>query len=119
MGEASNNRHQIRLLGDLNTPGEDTAALEALLFVSDEPVELAVLAEALHCSRAEVADGLTRLGRLLEQDTRGIMLQWHGAAVQLVTAPRFSAAVSRFLSIERTVRLSNAALETQIGRAHV
>lgn len=110
--QANDDTQQPRLIRNAGSASHDAAALEALLFVSDEPVEISVLASALDRSREEVERALQRLDRTLRDDGRGIALQWLDDSVQLVTAPRFSAVVSRFLSIERTVRLSSAALET-------
>lgn len=42
---------------------------------------------------------------------RGLRLQWTGSAVQLTTAPEASDAVERFLGLEVTARISQAALE--------
>jgi segregation and condensation protein B len=68
------------------------------------------LAAAAGCAEAEVAEALNALALQLEE--RGIRLQRHGDHVQLVTAPEAAAAVERFLGLDVTVRLSNAALET-------
>jgi segregation and condensation protein B len=68
------------------------------------------LAEVAGCDETAVADALEELDRQLTE--RGIRLQRHGDLVQLVTAPEAAAAVERFLGLNVTVRLSNAALET-------
>ena len=49
----------------------------------------------------------------LEHDylNRGLRLQWIGQNVQLTTAPEASEIVERFLGLEVTTRLSQAALE--------
>jgi segregation and condensation protein B len=57
-----------------------------------------------------VEDLLGQLGDEYRQ--RGLRLQWSDGAVQLTTAPAASAAVERFLRLEVTTRLSQAALET-------
>ena len=89
---------------------ERPAALGALLFVASEPVPLAALAQQLGCAEAEArvaADELAgRLGAV------GLMLQWAGDALQLGTTPAWASLLQRFLGLERTVRLSQAALET-------
>jgi segregation and condensation protein B len=86
------------------------AALEALLFVSAEPVTTSQLAAALDLSVSAVEQGLTQLDSELQ--TRGLRLQRHGGRMQLTTAPEMAEAVERFLGLEATSRLSKAALET-------
>lgn len=91
---------------------ERAAALEALLFARGEPEEVGILGTVLGWPVEAVNSGLDDLARQLQQSNRGIMLQRDGNRVQLVTAPRFGALIERMLLIERTVRLSPAALET-------
>lgn len=97
---------------DLDIDAERSAVVEALLFARGEPEDVGVLASALGWSKAEVSRALDELEHDLSAGRRGIMLQRDGQHVQLVTAPRFGALVERMLRIERTVRLSPAALET-------
>jgi segregation and condensation protein B len=92
------------------TPLDIPAALEALLFVSAEPVPTSQLALILEISASAVEQGLSHLdGELL---TRGLRLQRHGGRIQLTTAPEMADRVERFLGLEATSRLSRAALET-------
>ncbi|HVM72340.1 MAG TPA: SMC-Scp complex subunit ScpB [Anaerolineales bacterium] len=86
------------------------AALEALLFVSPEPVAPAQLAAALDLSVSAVEQGLKQLDGELQ--ARGLRLQRHAGRVQLTTAPEMAEAIERFLGLEATSRLSRAALET-------
>jgi segregation and condensation protein B len=85
-------------------------ALEALLFVSAEPVAPLQLATALDLSVSEVEQGLKQLEDELQM--RGLRLQRHGGRVQLTTAPEMAEMVEHFLGLEATSRLSHAALET-------
>ena len=86
------------------------AAIEALLFVSAEPVLPSQLASALDLSVSAVEQGLKQLDAELQAS--GLRLQRHGGRVQLTTAPEMADAVERFLGLESTSRLSRAALET-------
>jgi segregation and condensation protein B len=86
------------------------AALEALLFVSAEPVAPLQLATVLELSVSAVEQGLKQLDGELQ--TRGLRLQRHSGRVQLTTAPEMAETVERFLGLEATSRLSRAALET-------
>lgn len=97
---------------DTGTPGEQAAVLEALLFARGEAEEVSVLAAALGWTPAAVNGALDDLGVHLIESGRGIVLQRDGSRAELVSAPRFGALVQRMLLIERTVRLSPAALET-------
>ena len=97
---------------DTGTAQERAAVVEALLFARGEQEEVGVLAATLGWTPAAVNRALDELGRQLQESGRGIILQRDGDKAQLVTAPRFGALVERMLMIERTVRLSPAALET-------
>ncbi len=85
------------------------ALVESTLFVSSGPVTIGRLAKALEVSNAMIKDALAQL----EEDykTRGLRLQWNGNEVQLTTAPAASGVIERFLGLELTTRLSQAALE--------
>ena len=91
-------------------PLDIPAALEALLFVSAEPVAASQLSIALGISVAAVEQGMKQLEGELQ--TRGLRLQRHGGRVQLTTAPEMAEMIERFLGLEATGRLSRAALET-------
>jgi segregation and condensation protein B len=94
-----------------NRPSDSfTTALEALLFVSAEPVLPSQLAEALGISVAAVEQELETLGG--ELSTRGLRLQRHAGRVQLTTAPETAELIERFLGLEATTHLSRASLET-------
>ena len=86
-----------------------TAMLESILFVASGPVSTSRLGTVLDLSPAVIRSLLSDL----EQDymTRGLRLQWIGQNVQLTTAPEASEIVERFLGLELTTRLSQAALE--------
>lgn len=86
-----------------------TALLESVLFVASGPVSTGRLAKALEITPAAV----TSLLHSMEADyqERGLRLQWSGNAVQLTTAPAASSVIERFLGLELTTRLSQAALE--------
>ncbi len=86
------------------------AKIEAMLFVSAEPVAVQQLAAALDVNATVVERGLKELEQALAQ--RGLRLQRHGGRVQLTTAPEISSLVEKFLGLEATTHLSRAALET-------
>jgi len=85
------------------------AAIEAILFVADEAVEISMLARALRRPADAIEDALAELElRCAEGGTR---LQRTRDTVQLVTAPESGPYVERFLGLESRQRLSGAALE--------
>ncbi len=86
-----------------------SALVESTLFVSSGPVSVGRLAKALEVSNAIIKNALTTLAT--EYKTRGLRLQWNGNEVQLTTAPAASTVIERFLGLELTTRLSQAALE--------
>ncbi len=85
------------------------AGLEAILFVSPVSVNHAQLAAALQVSEAEVEQGLKLLSD--EYKTRGLRIQRHAGRIQLTTSPEVGEVVERFLGLEITSHLSQAALE--------
>jgi segregation and condensation protein B len=86
------------------------AALEAILFVAEEPVELAELARALEVSLAAVRGLVDRLAEA--SAARGVRVQRQNTRVRLVSAPEAGVYVHRFLGARSEQRLSHAALET-------
>jgi segregation and condensation protein B len=79
--------------------------------VSTEPVPVAMIAHHLGCSRSEAEQTLRALSIALQPI--GLMTQRVGNdLVQLSTAPDLADILRQFLGQERTVRLSQAALET-------
>lgn len=85
------------------------ARLEALLFVSAGPADVARLASALGASSKDVDRALEELKQDLE--ARGLRLQHHRAGYQLTSAPQAAEDIERLLNLETTARLTRAALE--------
>jgi len=89
---------------------EAKVILESILFVADEPVTVAQLADTLQVKPSVVR----KAARSLAQDyaARGLQVQYHGEKVQMVTAPEMAPFVERFLGLQHSGTLSAAALET-------
>jgi len=87
-----------------------SAILESLLFVANGPVAIEQLQKALEIPLEEIEAAL----RALEAGyaSGGLRLQRKGNEVQLVTAPEYAPYVERFLGLQLSGRLSQAALET-------
>jgi segregation and condensation protein B len=90
----------------------DTRALEAVFFVSDEPLTAPVLAQALDLDRRSVEALCERLQRDLEQRGSGLVLRNVAGGWRLFTHPDTGATVERFVLSSRQARLTKAALET-------
>lgn len=84
--------------------------LESILFVADEPVSIAQLAEALQTRRSFVKKAVRSLGE--EYRERGLRIQYEGERVQMVTAPSMAPYVERFLGLQFSGKLTEASLET-------
>jgi segregation and condensation protein B len=87
-------------------------ALEALLFVSDEPVAGVVLAQALGVERREADDLCEELARSYEERGAGITLRSVGGGWRLTTHPDAAPVVEQYVLASRHSRLTKAALET-------
>ena len=92
--------------------GELLRALEALLFVSDEPVASVVLAQALDVDRHEVDSLCEELGRVYEERGAGIVIRTIAGGWRLSTHPDAAPFVEQYVLTSRHVRLTKAALET-------
>lgn len=93
-------------------PSNLSAALEALLFSSDEPLTLALLAESLDAPATEVAEALQALDAEYQARGAGVQLREIAGGHLLVTAPEHAEWVGRLLRGRKRARLSRAALET-------
>jgi len=91
---------------------ETLAALEALLFASDAPLDLARLAEVLEIDMDEARVAVEALRAACETPGRGIALVEIAGGVRLVTRPELAAVLLRLQRLRLKSRLSRAALET-------
>jgi segregation and condensation protein B len=94
-------------------PNELNAILESLLFVSNGPMRLDAILEALpELARDEALAGIDRLQQgMAEDDSRGLELVAVAGGYQLRTKPRLASWLGR-LRKTRTVKMSQSALET-------
>jgi segregation and condensation protein B len=86
------------------------AFLEALLFIAERPLTTAHMAELADVPDLQAEAALAGLAERLADDGRGIRLQRHDDAWQLVTAPEVGARLASYAAREEA-RLSPAALE--------
>jgi segregation and condensation protein B len=87
-------------------------ALEALLFVSDEPLGSSVLAQALDVDRRRVDDLCAALQTRLDERDSGLVLRDIAGGWRLYSHPDAAEVVERFVLSSRQARLTKAALET-------
>jgi len=88
------------------------AAIEALLFSSDQPLPMSLLAESLESEPAAVSEALLALSSDYTARGAGVELREIAGGWQFVTTPGQSEWVGRMLRGKRRMRLSRAALET-------
>jgi len=86
------------------------AALESILLVADQPVDLVQLKRVLDLPVEAVEDLVSIL--IEDYKDRGIRIARLKDSIRMVTAPESAPYVQVFLGLEQTVRLSSAALET-------
>jgi segregation and condensation protein B len=88
-----------------------SATVEALLFLSPEPVSAAELAEAIEVQEESVAGVLDELERKFEADGRGVRLRRVAGGYALAATPDAEDAARRLLAKPRTPPLTQAQAE--------
>lgn len=83
---------------------------EALLFIAERPLTTAELGELAGIPALQAEAALADLAERLSEDRRGLRVQHHDGAWQLVTAPEVGARLAAYAAREEG-RLSPAALE--------
>lgn len=86
--------------------------VEAILYVSGEPVPVADLAHALDLTRLEMEELLDAMRESGDQEKRGLRLNRYGECVQLSIRPEYAPYVERLLQPVQQQSLSQAAMET-------
>ena len=87
------------------------AALEALLFVTDEPVDAITLANMFDENVEEIELALETLQRRLDEGERGIQLREVAGGWRLYTHPAYHELIQKYVLSWDTRRMSSAALE--------
>lgn len=92
---------------------EDTkGALEALLFVADDPLYPRDLAEVLRCDEGKVLSALQELRDEYVQYNRGMQLREVGGGWRMHTHPAYAPYIEKLLLASKRPRLTRAAVET-------
>ena len=91
---------------------EAERAVEAILFLADEPVTAATLAQLVERPRREIEAMLTGLADGYERRGSGLTLRQVAGGWRLYTHPDVAPYVEHFVLSSRHTRLTRAALET-------
>src|ERR671911_595382 len=91
---------------------EPLRRLEALLFVSDEPVTAVAIANTLEIDRRYAEELCEELARRYEERDAGIILRTIAGGWRLSTHPEAAAVIERYVVSARHARLTKAMLET-------
>ena len=97
-------------MSDHGTSEDLTVYFEALLFIAERPLRTSELAELAGVPALQAEATLSALRERLEEDERGLRVQHHDDAWQLVTAPEVGSRLAAYAAREES-RLSPAALE--------
>ncbi|MDH3530282.1 MAG: SMC-Scp complex subunit ScpB, partial [Acidobacteriota bacterium] len=92
--------------------GELVATIEALIFVSDEPLSVRMMVKILNEDKETIGAALDQLSKEYEDRESGLQLREIGGGWQLSTRPEFHEDVRSLLKTRPSAKLSLAALET-------
>jgi segregation and condensation protein B len=94
-------------------PAELKAALEAIIYVADEPATAEQMARAVGLDKAEVRKALDELVAAYQADERGIEIKKVAGGYRFATKVQHHEVLRRFIkSLQPPVRLTMPALET-------
>ncbi|HEV3486835.1 MAG TPA: SMC-Scp complex subunit ScpB, partial [Vicinamibacterales bacterium] len=94
-------------------PSELRAALEAILFVSSDPIKVDELSEAFPDeTKGNIAGQLEDIRRFLDEHAGGFMLEQTAGGWRLATRPEHDSVLKKYFAKKGENRMSIAALET-------
>jgi segregation and condensation protein B len=91
---------------------ERSAIIEALIFVSEEPLSLKTMADVLREDRAVVETAVTELAQEFNGRNGGLQLREVAGGWQFATRPEYHEHVRAYLKSRPSAKLSLASLET-------
>ena len=91
---------------------ERMAIIEALIFVSEEPLAAKVISEVLREDRAVVEEALVELAKEFNSRNSGLQLREVAGGWQFATRPEYHEHVRAYLKSRPSAKLSIASLET-------
>ena len=92
--------------------GEIIAIVEALIFVSDEPISVKLLSQILSEDTETLLSALEELQKEYEQRESGLRIREIGGGWQIATRTEYHEEVREFLKTRPSAKLSLASLET-------
>jgi|SRR5688572_954636 len=93
-------------------PAELVSVVEAIVFVSDEPVTVKLLAEVLDEDRPSIEAAIEQLAAEYELREGGLQLREVAGGWQIATRTEFHEEIRNFLKTRPSAKLSLASLET-------
>ncbi|HKE56064.1 MAG TPA: SMC-Scp complex subunit ScpB [Pyrinomonadaceae bacterium] len=96
----------------LQNTAERSSVIEALIFVSDEPLSTKVIAEVLKEDRAVIEEALNGLVQEFNGRNSGLQLREVAGGWQFATRPEYHEHVRAFLKTRPSAKLTLASLET-------
>ena len=93
------------------TSKRNKSAIEALMYIWGEPLEIKDAAEACGISNQEAKECFLELQAEYDQEGRGLMIRQVGNGFQYATRPEYAEQVEKLCTPVRTRKLSQAALE--------
>jgi len=100
------------LLSSPQSQGERAAVVEALIFVSDEPLSAKAIAEVLKEDKEVINDTVATLAQEFNARNGGLHLREVAGGWQFATRPEFHEHVRAFLKTRPSAKLTIASLET-------
>ena len=88
------------------------AALEAILFVSSDPIKIDELSESFDADKNDIAAQLEEIKRALDDHAGGFMLEQTAGGWRLATRPEHDSILKKYFAKKGENRMSIAALET-------
>lgn len=99
-------------LASPQTETERAAVIEALIFVSEEPLSAKTLAEVLKVEKGVVEESVAKLAQEFNARQSGLQLREVAGGWQFATRPEYHEHVRSFLKTRPSAKLSIASLET-------
>ncbi len=93
-------------------PTELRSAIEAILFVSSDPIKVDELVDSFDASKDEIAAQLEEIKRTLDDHAGGFMLEQTAGGWRLATRPEHDSILKKYFAKKGENRMSIAALET-------
>ena len=99
-------------LASPQSQAERTGVIEALIFVSDEPLSVKIIAEVLKEDKAVVSETVVALAEEFNSRNGGLQLREVAGGWQFATRPEYHEHVRKFLKTRPSAKLTIASLET-------